>query len=279
MLILSDIQPQYFPRLHYFARVLASDVFVLRDDVQFVRNHKYPDGRRGVSYQAHTPIKAPDGDQLLAVSVKSDGPAPIHRTSVSYDQKWARKHVNVINTRYRKSPNRDALMPDLERLLACRFATLAELDIATTCWALGRVLDIELRIPDDLTVAGMNALLAARPTFRLRRVVLGSDCLGTGTGRETSATERIIALCKRAGAGGYLAGRTAARSYLDAPLFHQHDIELSIQDWRCPPYAQQHMDRAGFIPDLSILDLLMNAPSSQLASFLEPRIRGSEADA
>jgi hypothetical protein len=252
--------------------MLSSDVFVIRDDV-FVRNHKYPGGGRGVSHQAHTPVKAPDGDQLLAVSVNKGGHAPICLTGVSHDQKWARKHTNVIRTYYRSAPNLHALMPELERLLECRFASLAALDIATTCWALGRVLEVELRIPGDLTVAGMNALLATRPTFRLRRVALGSDCFapGTNTGadHQTSATERIIALCKRTGADAYLAGRTAVESYLDAALFHRAHIELCIQDWRCPRYAQQHSDATGFIADLSILDLLMNAPSCQLASLLE----------
>jgi hypothetical protein len=85
---LSDIQPQYFPRLHFFARMLASDVFVFRDDVQFVRNHKYPDGSRGPSYQVHTPIRIPDGASLLTVSVKKGSLLPIGRAEVSYEQKW-----------------------------------------------------------------------------------------------------------------------------------------------------------------------------------------------
>jgi hypothetical protein len=269
---LSDIQPQYFPRLHYFARMLESDVFVIRDDVQFVRNHKYPDGLRGVSYQAHTPIKAPEGEHLLTVSVKRGSSLPINQTGVSYDQSWARKHVNVISNFYRSSPNLRALLPDIEQLLDLRLATVAELDIATICWALGRVLGVKLCIPEDLSIARMNELLAARPIFRLQRIVLGSDCFGPeprpGTRKPSSASERIMALCEAAGADQYLGGRTALEAYLDADLLRRAGIELAIQDWSCPIYQQQHTARSGFIADLSILDLLMNAPAGKLASLL-----------
>lgn len=265
---LSDIQPQYFPRLHYLARMLESDVFVIRDDVQFVRNHKYPDGTRGVSYQAHTPIKAPEGKHLLAVSVKRGSLLAIKQTGVSHDQSWARKHVNVISNFYRSAPNLRALLPDIEGLLDLRFATIAELDIATTCWALGRVLGMELRIPEDLSIARMNELLAARPIFRLRQIALGSDCFGPEAGKPSSATERIMALCKMAGADQYLGGRTALQAYLDADLMRRAGIELAIQHWSCPIYRQQHTAHSGFIADLSILDVLMNVPAEQVASLL-----------
>jgi hypothetical protein len=248
--------------------MLESDVFVIRDDVQFVRNHKYPDGTRGVSYQAHTPIKAPEGKHLLTVSVKKGSSLAINQTGVSHDQSWARKHVNVISNFYRSSPNLRALLPDIERLLNIRFATMAELDIATTCWALGRVLGVELRIPDDLSIARVNELLAARPIFRLRRIALGSACFGPEAGKPPSASEGILALCTMAGADQYLGGRTALQAYLDADLLRRAGIELAIQDWSCPVYQQQHTARSGFIADLSILDLLMNAPAGNVAALL-----------
>jgi len=60
---LAGYQPQYFPRLHYFARLLNADVFEVSDYVQFVKKHAYvdPNGERfrGKSFQAdiwHTRI-------------------------------------------------------------------------------------------------------------------------------------------------------------------------------------------------------------------------------
>lgn len=265
---LSGIQPQYFPRLHYIARMLASDVFVLQDGVQFVRKHKYPNGSKDVSYQAHTPLKGPDGLHLLAVSTKSGGLWPIREMRISHDHAWANKHLKAIASFHASSSNLRALLPELELLLGCRFATIAELDIATLCWALGHVLGAPLRIPEDLCIARVNELLAAKRTFRLRQIVLGSECMGPGAGEPTDASERFLAQCQMFGADEYVAGETAVRAYMDLDLFRRHGVEVTIQKWSCPTYPQQHMARAGFIPDLSILDLLMNVPPGQLASLL-----------
>ncbi|HWN66350.1 MAG TPA: WbqC family protein, partial [Haliangium sp.] len=144
---LSSIQPHYFPRLHYLARMLASDVFVLHDDVQFVRRHRYPDGSKDVSHQAHAPVKGPDGPHLLTVSTKLGGRWPLHETRLCHDQPWASKQIKVIKSFYASSPNLRALMPEIEWILQQRFSTIAEFDIATTCWALGHVLGEPLRVP------------------------------------------------------------------------------------------------------------------------------------
>jgi hypothetical protein len=265
---LSGIQPQYFPRLHYIARMLASDVFVFQDDVQFVRKHRYPDGSKGVSYQAHTPIKGLDGPHLLAVSTTSGGLWPIQQMRLCHDHAWASKHLKTIRSFHASSPNLRSLLPEIELLLGQRFSTVAELDIATTCWALGHVLGERLRIPEDLTVARVNEVLAARRTVRLRQIVLGSECLAAGPGEPASASERIVTLCRRFGADEYICGQTAVRAYMDTDLFHRHGVAVTIQSWTCPTYPQQHTARAGFIANLSIIDLLMNAPAEQLGSLL-----------
>lgn len=265
---LSDIQPQYFPRLHYFARMLAADVFVFRDEVQFVRKHAYPDGSRKSSYQAHTPVKGRDGLHLLAVSTQSGGRRPIRQMRLCHDQQWARKHLRAIESFHASSPHRRRLMPELEQLLGCRFETIAELDIATTCWAMGHILREPLRIPEDLSLARINELLASKRAVRLRQLVLGTELEEPGADEATTASERTLALCQRFDVDEYVGGETAVRAYLDLGLFRQHGIEVAIQSWSCPVYPQQHNDKAGFIPDLSILDLLMNAPPERVAALL-----------
>jgi hypothetical protein len=260
---LADIQPQYFPRLHYLARMLDSDVFVIRDDVQFVRSHKYPDGTRGVSYQAHTPIKAPQGAYLLGVAIKKGAPAPICATAIAYDQPWPRKHLNVLASFYARAPGRRALLPELEALLASRFETVAQLNVATTCWALGRALGVSLRVPDELTIERLQALLDAERPGRLRRIGLGSRWLAGCA--SSDASERIATLCRQAEADEYVAGGTACQAYLDRDTLERAGIRLHIQQWRCPSYPQQH---PGALPNLSILDLLMNAPTERPATLL-----------
>jgi hypothetical protein len=266
---LSDIQPQYFPRLHYLARMLDADVFVFRDDVQFVRNHLYPGGARGPSYQVHTPIKSPEGSHLLTVAVKKKSGLSIRTTAISHDAPWVRKHLNAIANFYKNAANARALLPEIEAIFARRYETVAELDIATACWALGRVLGGDLRVPDELTIERVNELLAATSGVRLGRIGLGSELLADSA--SSCASERIAELCRIVGADEYLAGGTALDAYLDRGVFERHGIAVAVQDFRCPSYPQQHAARAGEVANLSIIDLLMNAPLERVAALLTAR--------
>ncbi len=74
---------------------------------------------------------------------------------------------------------------------------------------------------------------------------------------EGIATERLINLCKALRADTYLSGAYAATAYLDVEMFKRSGIKVALQDWQCPSYLQQY-NRLGFIPDLSIVDLLFN---------------------
>jgi hypothetical protein len=248
--------------------MLASDVFVIRDDVQFVRNHKYPDGKRGVSYQAHTPIKTPEGEHLLQVSVKKGGLLPISETQVSYDQPWVQKLINILKNHYRKSPNAKHLTPELELLLGKQFPTVAELNIASTCWGLSKLLGVEQVTDECFTLDFVNHLLNQNDSCRLQRIVLGTEYFDRSTGQSSNASERIVNLCKEFEADEYLGGGTALQAYVDTELFKNNGIELLIQEWECPTYPQQYDNKTGFIANLSIIDLLMNVAAEPGVPFL-----------
>jgi len=74
---------------------------------------------------------------------------------------------------------------------------------------------------------------------------------------KSKATERLIEICNAVGADRYYSGSFAAEAYLDAAAMEAAGIALVLQDWTCPQY-RQCFPRAGFMPDLSIVDLLMN---------------------
>ena len=73
-------------------------------------------------------------------------------------------------------------------------------------------------------------------------------------GVEGEQSGRLLALCRHFGASRYLSG-SAARDYLDVPMFEQHGVEVEWQDYRHPAYPQQHGE---FVPYLSAIDLLLN---------------------
>lgn len=254
---LVSYQPQYFPRLHYFARILDSDIFAIADYVQFVRTHVYEHGgerERGPSYQAHTPIKTADGVLLIDVPTKK-GLASIDETPLAFASAKERlKNLRILKTHYRTAPQAESLFPILEAFFAKPHQTLAEIDIGSTVLMLA----VLLELPDPV-LAGIPEVEAAlrKSTFRLRRLVPFSQTPIPPSDKESGrdANQWLVDACKHFGATEYLYGGTAASAYMDFAPFKEAGIALVQQAWKSQPYIQLHGE---YLPNLSIIDLLMN---------------------
>ena len=72
--------------------------------------------------------------------------------------------------------------------------------------------------------------------------------------------DRILNLCQKMGATHYLTGRLA-HNYLSEDNFSQKGVELEYQEYDHPIYSQQY---SGFIPNMSLVDLLFNAGDKSL---------------
>ena len=70
-----------------------------------------------------------------------------------------------------------------------------------------------------------------------------------------SRTERVVSACVAAGATHYLSG-PSAKAYLDERLFAAEGIELEWMEY--PDYREYAQPHGGFVPNLSIVDLLFN---------------------
>jgi len=266
----SDIQPQYFPRLHYFARALNSDVFTLRDDVQFVRSHKYPDGRNDKSYQVHSPIKQSVGAYFLTVPTKHDGLKPIDQTRISYDHKWIGGHLNTLKSTYSKSNNFITLYSEIKQIINTEYETLSQLNTATFFWGILHLIFGEQKVtPDMLNIEFVNKKLKEQNLFRLKQIRIGSPSRALRNSKNMSATEKIIALCKEVGATEDYCGGTGAAAYMDEKLYKKNGIKITVQDWKCREYPQLFTKQQGFIPNLSIIDLLMNVSTEEAVKVIK----------
>ena len=259
----SGIQPQYFPRLHYFARILNTDIFVVRDDVQFVRKHKYPDGRTDKSFQVHTPIKQSFGIHFLTVLTKHEGFTNLLQTHLSYDQDWVESHLKTIQLSYGKAANFRTLYPEIERLLTQKYDNLVELNTATIFWGLLHLLGESQVKPEQLAREFVKSKLAKQRIFRLKEIKFASESQALNNSEDLTANEKIIALCKEIGADEDYCGGTGAAAYMDQNLYKRNSIKTSVQDWKCKEYPQLFIKQTGFIPNLSIIDLLMNTQIKQ----------------
>ncbi len=264
----SGIQPQYFPRLHYFARILNADIFMLRDDAQFVGRHKYPSGKNGPSYQAHTPIKQPTGEYLLTVPFKHAGLLPIKQTEISYNDRWTHAHLGTLLTFYGKAPHIKVLMPEIEDLLKTRYQYVGELDLATLLWGLLHLLGEERVTKEMLSLSYVREKLKKQATFRLKDIQLGSETKAL-TDPSLDRNEKIVAVIKEVGADEDYCGGTAQQAYMDMELFKKNGIKITVQDWKCKEYPQQFIKQQGFLPNLSIIDLLMNAAHTEAVRIIK----------
>ena len=215
---LAAIQSSYVPWKGYFDVIAAVDEFVLYDDVQFTKN----------DWRNRNLVKSGNGTMWLTIPVRTKnrfGQA-IRDVEVS-DPRWSDKHWKSIVTYYSKAPHFDALAPWLEGLYReiggeSRLSVINERFI--------RAIAELLRIETEISQAGDYDL----PDDR---------------------SERLVALCRQAGADVYLSG-PAARSYLDRDLFARHDIEVRWMDYS--GYPEYHQLHGEFEHGVSILDLLLN---------------------
>lgn len=263
----TGIQPQYFPRLHYFARILNADIFALRDDCQFVRKHKYPDGHIGPSYQAHTPIKQTGNTHLLAVPTAHEGLLPIADTRLSYQNTWATVHLNTVKYIYARAPNFAGIYSDISAIVKVEYTFLPELTIITTLWALLRLMGEPIPPVETITIAYVNERLRKQRIFRLREIRRATDLSCSRAFDALHANEKILAIIKELGATEDYCGGTAMAAYMNQQAFQHVGVGITVQNWQCPHYPQQFSSH-GFIPNLSIIDLLMNVSAGQAIDIL-----------
>lgn len=255
-------QPRYFPQLHYFNRMFASDLFVLLDSAQYTKAlTQYSDQGviREKSYQSDSPIQTSNGVGLLTIPVKHNGLAPINETEIDNSQKWRLKHINHLRSSYLKAPMYPIIFPAVSQLLNADYSTLADLNIATIIWAASYLLENPLPIR-ECSVENFNRMLGSgNLKKRLIKLYRAAD---VGVERPEGlhkGTEWTVAICRKLHATEYFHGGTAQHGYMDLSVYKNEGIQPVLQDWKCESYHQQ-FSKNGFSPNLSILDLLFNVP-------------------
>jgi hypothetical protein len=211
------VQSSYIPWKGYFDLIHAADEFILYDDVQFTRR----------DWRNRNRIKTREGARWLTIPVETRGHylAPIRDIRTS-DPSWPRRHLDTIRHNYARAPYfRDAEAWLEELYLGAMPSSLSEINLRFLTGCCER-----LGITTPLRPSGLD---------------------GTVEGR----TEKLVALCKRAGADRYLSG-PSARAYLDEALFAREGIQVVYADYAgYPEYPQRFPP---FDHQVSIIDLVLN---------------------
>lgn len=222
-MIITIHQPDFIPWLGFFDRWRHSDLFIILDDVQFIR--------RG--WQNRDKIKTPHGVQWLTIPVKTKGRYLQSINTVEIDDAWdwPDKHLALIRQSYAKAPGFALLYPELEKIYRADYKTLIDINMAF------------LRLFAKL----MNI---TTPTVfsSIQRV-------------EGVRSSRLVNLVKNNGGTAYLTGQ-GSREYLDQNLFEANGIQVVWQAFEHPHYAQLHGDFVFGLSGLDFLMMQPNGSIS-----------------
>jgi len=188
-------------------------------------------------WQNRTRIKHARGWAHLSVPVFQKFKQRISEVRIDNTQRWKQKHWKALTESYGRARHLRGLADRLEPVYARDWDLLSELS------------DELLRVCLDM----LNIRTHLVRSSELK--VDGTDSV------------RLVNVCKALGADTYLSGAYAIETYLDKSVFEEAGIGIAIQEWRCPAYEQLH-PAAGFIPDLSIVDLLFNHGPESLGILL-----------
>ena len=211
-------QPTYLPWLGYFDLIDQANLFVVLDNVQFVKQ----------SWQQRNRIKTPTGLQWLTVPVQFRGRLGQVLLEVEIrDSAFARDHLRAIELAYRRSPHFAGYYPALAAIIEKRSA--------------GRLLDLNL----DLIEWMIQKLEITTPMVR-----------ASSLGLQGKRAELLAGICERVGAEEYLSPVGSAGYLLEEHgALTSRGIEVTFHNYEHPQYEQLF---GFFAPYTSLLDLLFN---------------------
>ena len=211
------LQSNYIPWKGYFDLIGSVDEFILYDDMQYTRR----------DWRNRNRIKTPRGLEWLTVPVKVKGRyhQTIRETELDGAQ-WALDHWRTLSSNYGRAPYFSEMSRELEPLYLDRqYTHLSQLNRDLIEWVCSK-----LAIPTSIKDSSAYDLAEGK-------------------------TERLLEICRQAGATEYISG-PAAIDYLETSLFNAAGIEVRFFDYTgYPSYPQLW---GAFEHGVTILDLLFN---------------------
>ena len=209
-------QPNFMPWLKLLDKVLASDVYVAYDTVQYTKSE----------YHARQRIRTPDKPVWLSVPLRSvkDTRQDIEQVRIEERQPFRRRHLKQLRVGYAGAPFFDEVYGLVEDVYGRDQDRLVDLSvdlIEAFCRYLGSPVRIERA--SSLPHAGDN-------------------------------TDRLVQLVRAVGGTVHLTSTYGTgRRYIDWPRLQAAGIGIRSQSFVHPEYEQQW---PGFVPDLAAVDML-----------------------
>jgi hypothetical protein len=114
-------QPDFIPYLGFFHRLLYADIFIILDDVQFLR--------RG--WHHRDIIKTKDGRKWITLGIKkTDQDTKINEIYLN-DEKWKKQHLSIIEQNYKKASYFKEIFPFIENLYKQDYEKMIDMNLAS----------------------------------------------------------------------------------------------------------------------------------------------------
>jgi hypothetical protein len=210
------LQSNYIPWKGYFDLINMVEEFILFDDMQYTRR----------DWRNRNIIKTKDGPKWLTIPVEVKGKyfQKINETRIA-DPGWGKSHWGSISNNYSKARYFNDYKGIFENIYHAPDPMLSVVN-HTFIKAICRILGIKTKISWSMDYTMVEG-----------------------------KTERLVGLCKQAGATEYISG-PAARDYIDPSLFSSSGIKLSFIDYsNYPEYTQLFPP---FEHGVSVIDLIFN---------------------
>lgn len=200
-MIVAIHQPNIFPWMGYFAKILYCDVFVILDDVQFSKH----------GYINRVQMNGFGGPWWLTIPVMTSGRFGqlVSETVIHDEPRWRDKILKRVKQEYRKAPY---FMECFQRFKACMMSHTKSL--------------FEVNI---------NSIRQTLALLRVTRNIVQSSQFGL----KSSGTQRLVDLVCLLNGTAYLSG-TGAVAYQDDSLFHKADLDIKYLRFTDRKYPQIH---------------------------------------
>ncbi|MDR7119170.1 WbqC family protein [Rheinheimera soli] len=222
------MQPYFLPYLGYWQLLVASDVFVLYDNIQFTK--------KGWFHRNNILLNGEKKLFTLPLKQGSDYLNVVERYLADDAGQAISKILAQIKQSYRKAPYFDAAYPVIEQCFLCPQTNLfyfTEHSIRLLCQFLG-----------------------------IERTIIRSSDIAIDHSLRSEA--KVIALCQALGAKRYINAIGGLELY-NKNTFQHAGLELCFLQSHVPGYRQFDAD---FVPYLSVIDLIMFTSQQQLKEML-----------
>jgi hypothetical protein len=191
-------QPTYLPYLGLLHKVARADVFVVQDDLRYVKDEVSNRNR----------IASADASKWLTIPVRKDNSSTF-ATVTAADESWPESHRRILHGTYARAPHFDRLAELYDLNAQNRLAPLSVINLATIEWMLRLFqIDVDLIVESELRLPGFE-----------------------------NPNERLISLSMRHGCNRYISGM-GGHAYIDTAMWQTSGVELVWTDYEPKPYRR-----------------------------------------